>query len=263
MPRSISVGRGSKVHHYTPVWAFNDISRIIRDAHLRALVHNLRLFHFDGNSNELAKDFIGRLCDGALGLFLENAVQLEELSLSVPGTIVKDHLRPVVGQAPFRNLRKVTLSDMLFCNIDLIAWLSVHSTTLTKIQLNYVVLIPGYWDHFFDSLRTKAWPKLSSFDLNGVSTRDTRGALQFWGWEYGSAPLVDYLQGKGQTTTNPYHLYYPERFPELYRYMFPHEYFQKKVSIIICFRAQLAWQSSLLVGGAMLQASTINNNSNT
>lgn len=213
-PRSISVDKGSKVDHYTPVWAFNDISMIIPNTHLRALVYNLRLFHFDGNINELAEDFIGRLRDGALGLFLENAVQLEELSLSVPCTVVKDHLRSVVGQAPFRNLRKVTMSDMLFYNIDLIAWLSVHSTTLTNIQLDCVMLIAGHWDHFLDSLRTKPWPNLSSFDLIDVSTQDTHSAFQFWGWEYGSAPLVDYLQRKGET--NPYHLYHPGWFPELF-----------------------------------------------
>lgn len=214
-PRSIMVDKGSKVDHYTPVWAFNDISMIIPHTHLRALVQNLRVFHFDGNINDLADDFIGRLPDEALGRFLENANQLEDISLSVPCSVAEDHLGLLVGQAHFPKLRKVTMNDMMFYHRDLAAWLSMHSTTLKSIQLECVCLVAGHWHYFLDSLRTQHWPALSSFELTDVSTQDTDSPLEFWGWEYGSTPLVDYLQRRSET--NPYHIYHPGWFPELFK----------------------------------------------
>ena len=188
------------------------------DAQLCALVQNLRVFYFsDGNGS--CKDYSKRDIrhDGTLGWFLENAYQVEDIRLAILGNIGQDTLRALVGRAHYRRLRKVTFSFMQFCDRDLTKWLLLHSASLEQIQLKYVHVRKGQWDHFLDALRPEPWANLAYVNLERVTCRPESGSdggNENWNWAHGSAPLVEYI--KGESDSNPYHIYHPGWFPELF-----------------------------------------------
>ena len=211
-PRTIVVDRISdRVEYFTPCWAFEDINLLIPVADLRSLVHNLKTFHFEGDFQY--EDFFGDSLHGvALGLFLEHASQLEELHLDIQGIWAKENsLSALIGQGQHRRLRRLTLIHYGTSMRELVTWLLLHSSSLEKISLKSLWLVQGQWDEFLDLLRTSPWPLLSSIDLWWNSTLKSDADEDYWEWEHGPAPLVDYVQRR--TDANPYHIYYPERAP--------------------------------------------------
>lgn len=67
------------------------------------------------------------LHEGAIGHFLENAHQLEQVALNVEGEIGGDTIRPLLGYSQYRRLREISLYDMLSRERDLTSWLLMHS----------------------------------------------------------------------------------------------------------------------------------------
>ena len=214
-PTTIMVLTDRLRDRYSPSWAFDDLSLAIPKVELSALVQNLRLFRFDGTMDmEIERE--NSLYEGAIAQFLENASLLEHIFLYSVGEIYKDRdtVSPFLGRLQYRRLRTIGLSKMFFCERDLATWILMHSDTLEAIDLSNDCLIEGDWVDFLDSLRSKSWPQLSYIRLKMVSVEDSAGDFTLWNWEHGSLPLVDYVQKKSDT--NPYLVYHPGWFPELF-----------------------------------------------
>lgn len=204
-PRTIMIDTNEYEECFMPCWAFEDLSILIPMAGLRSLVHNLHTFIFDGDvAYESMLEY--SLHGVALGRFLEHASQLEELHLRINGCFAEENsLSALVGQGQYPRLRKFTLINYGTSTRELATWLPLHSSSLERIILQCLGLVHGQWDEFLDLLRTSSWLLLSHMDFYENSTFTSDGNEDFWISDHGSAPLVDYLQGR--TDINPYHVY--------------------------------------------------------
>ena len=212
-PKSIFIINRDTKGHYIPSWAFDDLNLIIPKMKLCALVQNLRVFCFSGTMEMQYWDE-NSLHQGAIGQFLEKAHQLELVALNVLGEIRGDTIRPLLGYTQYRQLRELSLYDMLFRERDLTSWLLMHSDSLKVIRLTGVTFLDGDWVNFLDTMRSKPWPRLSHISLEKVLVEDSDRETFSSDWVHGSSPLVDYIQKKSDI--NPYHVYHPGWFPELF-----------------------------------------------
>ncbi|KAL8946557.1 MAG: hypothetical protein Q9222_007064 [Ikaeria aurantiellina] len=198
---------------YTPGWVLHDLTVIIPELQMGALLQNLRVFRFK-RFRGASKKYGQADHPEALGSFLEKATQLEELHLDVMETFIEIPLRALVGRKQFKRLRILTLVNVQCDHAELASWLSLHSGSLREIHFQYCRLVDGRWDKLLDLLRSKTWPALSNIKLDRVRASNHGEAQQDWHWRYGSIPLVDYLQRRSET--NPYIIYHPGWFPELF-----------------------------------------------
>ena len=208
--QSMSITSEFYKDYYIPSWTFDDLDLIIPKTELCALVQNLRVFCFAG-TREMQYWDKNSLHEGSIGHFLENAHQLEEVALDVPGEVRGDTIRPLLGYTQYRRLRKISLYDMFSRERDLTSWLLMHSDSLEVIELRLISFLEGDCVSFLDTMRLKPWPRLSHIKLREVYLD---GEIMSMGWAHGSPPLVDYVQKKSDT--NPYHVYHPGWFPELF-----------------------------------------------
>ena len=212
-PESITILKACFTSRCMPSWAFDDLGLVIPKTKLRALVQNLRVFDFAG-AMEMEDWDKSSLHQGALGQFLENAHQLEQIALNVEGEIHGHTIRPLLGYTQYRRLREISLHDMVSRERDLTGWLLMHSDSLEIINLREVTFLEGHWVSFLDTMRSKSWPRLSHISLwDALIDNPDVGVLSL-DWVHGSRPLVDYIQKKSDT--NPYHVYHPGWFPELF-----------------------------------------------
>lgn len=80
--------------------------------------------------------------------------------------------------------------------------------------MSAITFLEGDWVDFLDTMRLKSWPRLSHISLCEVLVEDSDGETLSMSWAHDSSPLVDYIRKKSDT--NPYHVYHPGWFPELF-----------------------------------------------